>query len=428
MKTLIRHTSRILLLSAVLILGACTKERPEYAGSVEYLLQFPDGTTGYKVEIEDNGEFTLILKSTKKHKTDQVLELDTKGLKHYTITPKTITLPAGQISVSTKFAITTNEIVTETETVTLSIANLKEGDKFKSPASLIIAPKYIYKLSERDKALLAAWKSNLGINLRPLLGDLVCEGTVTEPGGGSPEARFGQPRTTEIKDQVTTLVISRHATEERPVLEMTKNALGLESYYKDLYLWKTILDTEFWNEGSEYAPPSPKLIMKRLNWTKETPITLNLSLINITVDPQDKTNLLFTGVPAEAITGEYRPNPFDPKITKLLEDTYPALILYEDGIYNLFHFDLSIWNELVKLSKTDKEIRDACQNGNVSPFQLFLDTRIDKDRWKADADVTHYVAPKATIDYDKQTIHFRTVMDQSDAAAYTVVDITCKKK
>lgn len=428
MKTLIRHTSRILLLFAVLILGACTKEAPEYTGSVEYLLQFPDGTTGYKVEIEDNGEFTLILKSTKKHKKDQVLELDAKGLNHYTLTPKTITLPAGQISVSTKFAITTNEIVTETETVTLSIANLEKGAKLKSPVSLTIAPKYTYKLSDRDKALLLAWKSKLGINLRPLLGDLVCEGTVTEPGGGSPELRFGQPRTLEIKDQVTTLVISRHATEERPVLEMTKNALGLESYYKDLYLWKTILDTEIWNEGSEYAPPSPKLIMKRLNWTKETPITLNLSLINMTVDPQDKTNLLFTGVPAEAITGEYRPDPKDPKIIKLLEDTYPAIILYEDAKYNLFHFDLSIWNELVKLSKTDKEIRDACQNGNVSPFQIFFNTRIDKDGWKDDADVSHYVAPKATIDYDNQTIHFRTVMDQADAASYTVVNITCKKK
>ena len=428
MKTLIRHTSRILLLSVVLILGACTKESPEYTGSVEYHLLYPDGTTGYKVEIEDNGEFTLILKSTKKHKKDQVLELDVKGLNHYTLTPKTITLPAGQISVSTKFAITTNEIVTETETVTLSIANLKQGDKLESPALLIIAPKYTYKLSDRDKALLLAWKSKLGINLRPLLGDLVCEGTVTEPGGGSPELRFGQPRTLEIKDQVTTLVISRHATEERPVLEMTKNALGLESYYKDLYLHKTILDTEFWNEGSEYAPPSPKLIMKRLNWTKETPITLNLSLVNMTVDPQNKTSLLFIGVPAEAITGEYRPDPKDSKILNLLEETYPAEIIDESVKYNLFHFDLSVWDELVKLSKTDKEIRDACHNGNVSPYQIFCTTRIDTDGWKNNADITHYVAPKATIDYDKQTIHFRTVMDQGDAAAYTVINITCKKK
>lgn len=428
MKTLIRHTSRILLLSAVLILGACTKESPEYAGSVEYQLLFPDGTTGNTIEIEDNGEFTLILKRYKKHKKDLELELDVKGLNHYTLTPKAITLPAGQLSVSTKFAITTNEIVTEPETVTLSIANLEKGAKLKSPASLTIAPKYTYKLSDRDKALLLAWKNNLGINLRPLLGDLVCEGTVTEPGGGSPEARFGQPRTTEIKDQVTTLVISRHATEERPVLEMTKNALGLESYYKDLYLWKTIRDTDYWNVEGEGAPPSPKLIMQRLNWTKETPITLNLSLINMTVDPQDKTNLLFTGVPAEAITGEYRPDPNDPKIIKLLEDTYPAIILYEDGIFNLFHFDLSIWNELVKLSKTDKEIRDACQNGNVSPFQIFFETRIDEDHWEGDADVTNYVAPKATIDYDKQTIHFQTVMDQADASAYTVINITCQKK
>lgn len=435
----IQHTEEmnkklLLLLALPLLLAGCrTTDQPKYEGKVETFLTYSDGTSSMTIKDAPEGaSISLRLKTTKKSDKATTYALELTGIPDAQISPSEITLPAGEVSCDATIKVTTSGQISSETTGKIALKGLNKA------VSLVVKPNPILKLTEKEKALLAAWRSNLGIDLVPFLGEMICDGTVKEPGGGSPSDRFEKPKTIDIRHQVMTVAISPNATETRPVLDFTENALGLQEYFKDLFLHKTILDREFWNEGSEVAPPSPKLMMKTLKWTTETPITLTLSLINITVDPKEKGSLLFWGSQKEALSKVYRPKLPDPELTKKIYAHFPGPkdeqgnvttdLFYDEKVFNLFHFDLNIWNQLVEIAMVNPDINEACYNGNINPYQIFCETTIDKDGWAKDAEVTHYVKPHATIDYEKKTMHFTTVMDIADAAAYSVIDITCKPK
>lgn len=423
----------LLLLALPLLLAGCrTTDQPKYEGKVETTLTYSDGTPGMTIkDSPDGAAVTLRLKTTKKSDKATTYALELTGIPDAQITPSEITLPAGSVSCDTEVKIVTSGLIFSETTAKIALKGMDKS------VSLTVKPRTTLKLTEKEQGLLAAWRRDLGIDLVPFLGEMVCSGTVKEPGEGSPSLRFGEPRTVSIDNQVMTVAISPNATETRPVLDFTENALGLQEYFKQLYLYKTVLDTEAWNFGGEGTPPASQLIMEKLGWTKETPISLNLSLINITVDPENKSNLLFLGSVKEAISKVYRPKLPNPELTKKIYANYPSYreengepmdLMNDEAVFNLFHFDLSVWDKLVELSKTSPEINEASYTGNVSPYQIFFVNTIDKDGWEGSADITHYVKPQATIDYENQTMHFVTVMDITDASAYSVIDITCKPK
>lgn len=417
-------------LLALLLAGCRSGDRPEYEGAPETHLTYRDGSSSMTIKDAPEGTLlTLRLRTTAKSDKATTYALELTGLEGATLTPSEITLPAGSVSCDAEVTVKTSGLVFSETTATITLKGTREA------VSLIVKPRTTLTLTPHEQSLLTAWRRDLGIDLVPFLGEMVCDGTVEEPGGEDTSPRFIEPRTVHIDHQVMTVAISPHATEERPVLDFTENALGLEEYFKEVFLHKTILDTEYWNIDEMVLP---KLIRERLGWTEKTPVTLTLSLVNVTVDPQDKTRLDYWGSVKEAISKVYRPTLPDNELTKRIYEDYPvqreengeiALDLFDDDkVFNLFHFDLSIWNDLVKLAKTSPEINEACYSTLISPYQIFFCSGVDEDEWKDDATVTHYVKPSGTIDYDKQTMHFVTVMDIDGAASYSVIDITCRPK
>lgn len=422
------------LLCLLALLSSCDKNNnsPNYAGDRELHLTYADGTMSQTIKLDDTATVHLIIKSSVKGTTDLKLDLKLEGIEGATLTPSSVTLPAGQISTKVELTVSKKHLF-DKETGTLTLTGIPEKTQLKNTLALILEPKVIVKLSEHDRQLLSTWRRDLGINLLPFIGEMVCDGVIKEPGGGNPEEYFANPREVQIKDQVMTVAISKNATAAQPMLEFTSNALGLAAYYKEIWLKRTILNREEWNEGSEYAPPSPKIIMRELNWKPEDPVEFDLSLVNIRVDPKDKTNLVFTGLRAEAIMNDPSADLSNKDFMKKVYEIDPVMehYPYPEKIMNLFQFHVPLWEKAIQMAKTKPELKEALISGNTDPYDVLQYSNVDSDGWMADiedATITHYVQPKGTINYDQGTMHFVTVTDNHQSWGYTTIEITCRPK
>ncbi|WP_329905005.1 DUF4929 family protein [Porphyromonas pogonae] len=416
-----KNIFKIVLLSFMtLFIVACSKDNNnEYGGTNNLYLSLPNEATTCTVADGQKEGVTLLLKMTKKLDHDVTFKIVTEGEGSDAITliKKEVTIPKGEFQIpfeiksANKGNVTKNIIIK----VKCMIPPTEKDMSIKSFVEVTVTPSDVLKLTEAQKQLIEGYKTKYGIDLYKILGPMICKGLIKEPGGANVKP-FTAPREIKINNEMMFVTLSDKATAEQPILKFEKNPLGLDSYFSSVFNLITILDTEFWNNPGDDAPPASKYICKSINWTPQSKETFTLSLDNIRLDV--KTGKIdFLGKKADAIGN----------------DDDPTDMKSETIIIVPFHFNSSVWSRILEKirSNTDKDLKINVLQGSVDPYQILFHSTIDKDDWKDGMnnpnDPSYYIAPKASIDFTKGTMHFEFPWDMDHSYGYTQIHVDCTK-
>lgn len=410
----------------------------EYTGTKELHLTYSNETQSQVLKIDTAATLKLLLKTTKRYKEDLVVKLKLEGFEGITLSPSTITIPAGEIKALQDVRVRSAERVKERMKGVITLDEIPDGTIIKKQVSLLIDTLENLTPTDEELALLEHWKKAFGIDLKPFIGKMLCNGTVDETGEDLLDF-FMKPRHINIDNQEMIVGVSKMATKDQPMLAFRTNALGLASYWKEVWLALTWENRVYWNDPDNiYVAPAAKVIIKALQWKEETPVEFDVAMPIIKIDTKEKGKIYFTGTKVQALTGripdekysqadlEKMAQELDP-VFELYYNYYPNPITKEPAEDNALMFKVPLFQKAVELAKKDPELYTAIREGSFSPFQVMDTKTIAYDVWAKDGEieVTHYEKPKGTIDFDKKEIYIRTVSCLENSG-YTVIDIHCK--
>lgn len=205
-----------------------------------------------------------------------------------------VTIKAGEKTGSFNVVSKNANVLEETANYTVALdasTVLPENVELKESLSFVVTPVIVEEQDPTDEktALLNAYKESTGIDLTKYIG-LVNVSTVitgTDPDSGEPL----EPRTVNGK---TLIELSESATAEAPVLNMTKNAMGIEDYMYQILRSVTVDNDDYWY--GEYTMPCYATLMTALNWNKTSEEVFSMSLDGITFGAEGAIEFLGQGL------------------------------------------------------------------------------------------------------------------------------------
>lgn len=257
-------------------------------------------------------------------------------------------------------------------------------------------------LTDAQKELLKYYKSQ-GLDLYQWIGKIPVEvKVITDHNGGF--APFDQKLTKDYTG-VTYITLSDKATKDKPLLKMTKNALGLASYLEYVFMHETILNEEYWTNQ-----PAPKKVLDflgkdRVNKWKNKEYSFDVSVDELLFDKNGNITFVYE-------------NGANNTYTNFLTDERNSKISAIDFVY---HFPL--WDEFKELAKGNKELADAYeQGGSIHPNNYMPVSPILTDDW----DDGSWVAPTANFNNTSGEMNFKFNVDHTNAGGYDMVTVKYK--
>lgn len=330
------------------------------------------------------------------------------------VTPQSVTIAAG--STSATFQVKSAKLgnLTGQLQYTLTCGNLQSDMKMVTPVTINLRPRTgLDDLTAEQLALIESWKNNYGIDVTPWIGQVALSGEVTEPGDGALTA-FSEQKVTSLGGK-SVITLGEGCTEDKIVLKMVDNPMGLTAFLYDWLRKETVENDEDFTVD-EYG--SGTVVMPLINWNKDTQETFNVTLDGIEIDLTQSTgdqtyavNYVKEGTaPVLGLDG----NPID-------EEEY----YYGKESWIPFKYEYTAWTRL--LQKVAEGNEDALEyfntDGTSDPEYYLLNSGVNEDEWEAEEN-NFYVVPAGSIDFKNGTMSFAFPADHRYAGGYARVNVT----
>ncbi len=420
MNRLFRFT--IVILGCIL-LSSCSKEQQEpnkYEGKNYAYLSLQDGSQKNEVAAKSKELITLVLRLTNplEEAMNFKLEVSEDLKKFFSFEQAEISIPKGGFQGS--FSLTPkipSNFYEEGVQLSIALVDLPKGIIFsdKRKVDLLLLPNIKKKLNEREEKLVQVYQEKFGVDLRPFLGEVECNGTIAWAGMSYDYPKIKAPEKIAIRKQIMIVQLSDKANEENIVLKFNKNALGLNPFFSKIWNNYTIYDEQFWNNPSPDAPPSNKAIREKINWTKETATkeSFETYLDNVRLDP--KTGKIdFLGRRGSAVKEYQKDYPYADERKERMK-VVP------------FFFKLSVIERMIKAVKDDAAFAQIIETSDTNIYNILNSTRIDRDMLSEDGAFgeTKYISPSASIDFKKGKMTFNFPQHIYNSEAYSIFQIEC---
>ena len=306
-----------------------------------------------------------------------------------------------------------NSLITE-QSVKLTIAS-SSNDKIvlSNPWVIKVKPAAsMPELTEEQKALIAGYKENLGIDLYRMMGKVSCSVKVSFPyveGDDKDYFNDGEESRTFTSESVITL--SENATAEKPVLKMVSNPMGMDDFMFEMLRKNTTEDVyESW-----YYYPYSLAVMNAVGYAPAdddkfmiaATETFEMTLDNIAIENGEIT------------------------FVQEVED------IYGDMINSVpFEYNFSLWN---KLQAKSEEIVEVDEYGDgemvvytigelfeygasMDPKQYLMLSTVSEDYFENEP--SDWVEPSASYDFENGTFKFVFPFDMYNSYGYQNVEVT----
>ena len=325
-----------------------------------------------------------------------------------------VEIPANEKTAEIKvYSNNRNSLITE-QSVGLIIAS-SSNDKIvlSNPWTIKVRPaSTMPELTEEQKAMIAGYKENLGIDLYRMLGKVSCTVKVSFPyveGDDKDYFNDGEDSRTFTAESVITL--SENATAEKPVLKMISNPMGMDDFMFEMLRKNTTEDVyESWYyypysiavmNAAGYAPADDDKYMIAATETFE------MTLDNISIENGEIT------------------------FVQEVEDSWGDMINSVP-----FEYNFSLWN---KLQAKSEEIVEVDEYGDgemveytigelfeygasMDPKQYLMLSTITEDYFENEP--SDWVEPSASYDFENGTFKFVFPFDMYNSYGYQNVEVT----
>ncbi|MBW3519813.1 DUF4929 family protein [Flavobacterium sp. NKUCC04_CG] len=391
-----RHLSFLAFLS--LIVFSCAKDdnvNAQYIGENKISLSAISSST-----LIDNDQNELLIDLILVKSEDQPISLEFALVDHLVnqteiiyLEHAKITLEAGTKTAQLKIKSHNLHLLKENTSMGIVLTHSSlEGLKLDKPFRFNVKPAATMEsLTAEQLALLDHYKTQ-GLDLYPLMGAIEVTTRVYFPGEGSID--FLTQKYERTLTGKTMISLSDKATKDKPILSMTQNAMGIESYLYELFRNLTILDTQYWlNPDPEIAQPAPRNIIDLIQLSANSNENFDLLLDDIEISLNDK-KVSFIG-----------------ELTNIFDDTYAAVP---------FKYSYTAWDRLKVLIDQGNQIalENYQQGGSVYPGHHINSDDILTDNYQNST----WKATTANLDADQ--LRFSFIMDHNHAAGYIRFDVT----
>ncbi len=404
--------------------ASCNKENDpnSYKGENYAYLSLDNGSQRNEVAAKSQEEIKIILRLTKAVEQDELFKLEISGdlKKFFGLDKAEISITKGNFegSLILKPQIPRN-FYEEGVKIAISLKALPKGILLsdKKEVELLLLPNIKKQLSEREEKLVTAYEKKYGIDLRPFLGQMECNGTIDWAGMGEYDyPNIIAPEKLTVSKQVMIVKLSEKATEDKIVLKFEKNALGLNHFFSKIWNNYTILDEQFWNyPDPAYTPPSNKAIREKINWTKENYAneSFETDLDNIRLDPKSG-KIDFLGKRGSAVKENQKDYPYSDERKERIK-VVP------------FFYRLSVFERMIQAVKEDPEFAQIIETSDTNIYSILSDSKIDEDGLIEDGAFgeTKYVKPTASIDFKAGKMSFLFPQHIYNSDAYSIFNIEC---
>ena len=325
-----------------------------------------------------------------------------------------VEIPANEKTAEIKvYSNNRNSLITE-QSVGLIIAS-SSNDKIvlSNPWTIKVRPaSTMPELTDDQKAMIAGYKENLGIDLYRMLGKVSCTVKVSFPyveGDDKDYFNDGEESRTFTSESVITL--SENATAEKPVLKMISNPMGMDDFMFEMLRKNTTEDVyESWYyypysiavmNAAGYAPADDDKYMIAATETFE------MTLDNISIENGEIT------------------------FVQEVEDSWGDMINSVP-----FEYNFSLWN---KLQAKSEEIVEVDEYGDgemveytigelfeygasMDPKQYLMLSTISEDYFENEP--SDWVEPSASYDFENGTFKFVFPFDMYNSYGYQNVEVT----
>lgn len=410
-----KYFAYALTLLATMFVAACSEEKGGYDGPNEVTMDVLNGNT----TIIEDGDEAVSVKITliRAYDKDVALTVSVQGTEpeRLVINPQPVTIAAG--STSATFEVSSAKLgnLSEQLQYTLTCTDLQKDMEMINSVTINMRPRTgMDDLTDAQLALIDNWRGTYGIDVSKWIGQVTLSGEVTEPGDGSTEV-FMETKTTALNGK-TVITLGDGCTEDKIVLKMVDNPMGMSDFLRNWFLKNTIEDDEYFTLG-ETGPA----VMALINWNKNTQETFNVTLDGIEIDLSnptgadgDKTfaiNYVKEGdAPVIGLDG----NPID------AEEYY-----YSKTSWIPFKYEYSAWTRLLQKVEEGDEVAWEYFNtdGTSDPEYYLLNSSVNEDEWEAEEN-NYYVVPSGSIDFENGIMTFEFPADHTYAGGYSRVNVT----
>lgn len=389
----------------VLVLTVGCKETEDEV-MVNQLLLKVDG----KAEMSEDDNDAINIKATLAFapKEDVMVELSLTGNddKVVTVAPLSLQFKAGEKEKIIKVTSNKQRLVLGQCVMTLNMVKTSDTNvKLVAPETFTIKQSSdIPALTEAQKELLKGYKQNLGIDLLRFIGKKKVEAQVVY--NKDDQGQYFQNKAEDKFTGYTIITLSEKATKDKPVLKMTENAMGLNSFFYSLLRRKTVEDKETFLDQ-----PNGQACAKAVKFDKKTD-TFSTSLDSIVLNTKDNS-VGFLG---------------------------KAKDMYEDQIVVVpFKYEFSAWDRLQKIAKEGKtaiQIKLSYEDsprmiqitedvltagGSISPYRWLNHSTIDKDGYGNEP--SDWIKSQGKFDVKKGIMTFDFPWDFDEANGYTQIHV-----
>ena len=325
-----------------------------------------------------------------------------------------IEIPANEKTAEIKvYSNNRNSLITE-QSVGLIISS-SSNDKIvlSNPWTIKVRPaSTMPELTDDQKAMIAGYKENLGIDLYRMLGKVSCTVKVSFPyveGDDKDYFNDGEDSRTFTAESVITL--SENATAEKPVLKMVSNPMGMDDFMFEMLRKNTTEDVyESW-----YYYPYSIAVMNAVGYAPgdddkymiAATETFEMTLDNISIENGEIT------------------------FVQEVEDSWGDMINSVP-----FEYNFSLWN---KLQAKSEEIVEVDEYGDgemveytigelfeygasMDPKQYLMLSTITEDYFENEP--SDWVEPSASYDFENGTFKFVFPFDMYNSYGYQNVEVT----
>ncbi|MBQ9229849.1 MAG: DUF4929 family protein [Prevotella sp.] len=302
---------------------------------------------------------------------------DAEYLNAFELSTSAVVIEKGQKTASFRVRAKENKVISKNGSLTVgfeALSALNGGEAI----TVSVAPKIDVELTAEQLQLVQKWQEAYGIDVRQFIGSLAVKTTITF--GDDDKDQFNNGENTVVyESDVTAVTISENATDDKIVLKMLTNPLGMTTFIRDMYAAVTINDEEYWQQNP-YAQALLPLVQDKIDMG-----AFMVSLDNIVINPEKKT-IEFIGKNDEEI----------------------AIIPFE--------YDYPAWNALKQMAEEGKtvsvnegdtdaeyEVSELIESdGTLDPYYYLGNTDVTEDEYGG----TNFVEPSAAFDAGNMTFNF----------------------
>ena len=423
-KTMKKYLATALTLILGVFMVACSddEETTGYKGKNTVTLAVESGATTL---IEDEDEaVTVSVTLDRAYSQNVSLSVQVQGTEpeRLVVTPQPVTIAAGSTKATFEVQSSKQGNLAGQLQYTLTCGDLQSDMTMGSTVTINLRPRTgMDDLTDTQLALIESWKNNYGIDVTPWMGQISLEGDVTEPGDGLTDP-FVEQKSYKLNGK-SVITLGEGCTEDKIVLKMVDNPLGMTNVLYDWLRKNTIEDEVNFTQG--YGGP---IVMDLINWNKNTQETFNVSLDGIEID-------LTEAQTEDGVTT------FDVKFVKegtayvLGLDGNPVNVVYDEeagpepATYSKeswipFTYEYTAWSRLLqKVAENDDSALELFNtDGTADPEYYLLPSDVNYDMFESEEN-NFYVEPKGSINFQDGTMEFVFPADHVYAGGYARVNV-----